>query len=174
MFELEHGEGEIALDEQDLAIISGLQEDGRRSYGQLAKTVGLSETAVRRRTQRLIDSGVIRIVAVSDTAYLRKTVGATVGVFCDDDATAVIEALDAMPEVDYIVSTAGKYRLLFEAQCKSNDELFQLTNRVLSVPGVSGLETHYYIKYHKQTYTWPPGVERRNVQDQVNEPEATI
>lgn len=157
---VESGEGG-GLDDQDLAIIASLQEDGRRSYGRLAETVGLSETAVRRRTQRLIDTSVIRIVAVPDAAYQRKTVGATIGLFCDGDPTAVIEALNSFPEIDYIVSTVGRYVLMVEAQCADNDEMFQLTTRILALPSVSGIECNYYIKYHKQTYSWPPGAGNR-------------
>ena len=166
------GDGElIDLDDQDLAIIASLQEDGRRSYGKLAEGVGLSETAARRRTQRMIDSGVIRIVAVADTAYRRTTVGATLGVMCDDDPTSAIAILNSMVEVDYIVSTAGRYSLLVEVQCVDSDELFELTNSILSIDGVSGVECHYYVKYHKQTYTWPPGTSR--IGSQMNVPDAS-
>lgn len=153
--------GGVALDAQDLAIVESLQEDGRKAYGKLAEMVGLSETAVRRRTQRMIDAGVIRIVAVPDMAYLRKTVGATLGIMCGGDAAATIEALNSMPEIDYIVSTSGRYSLLVEVQCGSNEELFDLVNRILSLEFVSGVESHYYLNYHKQTYSWPPGSPRR-------------
>ncbi|KQY78136.1 hypothetical protein ASD13_05645 [Microbacterium sp. Root1433D1] len=150
-----------SLDEQDLAIIASLQEDGRRSYGSLADAVGLSETAVRRRTQRLVEASIIRIVAVPDAAYLRKTVGATIGVFCDASPEPIIEALDAMPEIDYIVSTLGRYNLMVEAQGSSNEHLLELTHRILELEGVSGIESNYYVRYHKQTYSWPPSMASR-------------
>jgi Lrp/AsnC family transcriptional regulator, regulator for asnA, asnC and gidA len=145
----------LPMDEQDLAIIKSLQQDGRRSYGSLAESVGLSETAVRRRTQRLIDAKIMRIVAVPDAAHLRKTVGATIGVFTNGDSS-VIPGLDAMPEIDYIVSTLGRYNIIVEAKCSSNEELLELTDRMLALPGITGVECHYYVKYHKQTYSWPP------------------
>jgi len=55
-----------ALDELAKAIIEQLQQDGRRSYAVIAASVGLSEAAVRQRVQRLTDSGVVQIVAVTD------------------------------------------------------------------------------------------------------------
>ena len=155
-------DGAAFLDEQDLAIIASLQEDGRRSYGSLAEAVGLSETAVRRRTQRLIESSIIRIVAVPDAAYLRKTVGATIGIFCDASPEPIIQALDAMPEIDYIVSTLGRYNLMVEAQGTSDEHLLELNHRILGLDGVSGIESNYYVRYHKQTYSWPPSMASKN------------
>jgi Lrp/AsnC family transcriptional regulator for asnA, asnC and gidA len=58
------------LDTIDRQIISELQRDGRRAYGAIAQQVGLSEAAVRRRVQRLKDSGVMQIVAITDPLQL--------------------------------------------------------------------------------------------------------
>ena len=58
------------LDEVSKGIIEELQQDGRRSYAAIGKVVGLSEAAVRQRVQRLIDSGVMQIVAVTDPMEL--------------------------------------------------------------------------------------------------------
>ena len=55
-------------DEVSKAIIEQLQQDGRRSYAAIGAAVGLSEAAVRQRVQRLIRSGVVQIVAVTDPA----------------------------------------------------------------------------------------------------------
>ena len=55
-----------ALDSLDRKIITRLQRDGRRAYGAIAEEIGLSEAAVRRRVQRLKDSGVMQIVAITD------------------------------------------------------------------------------------------------------------
>ena len=54
------------LDDVSKAIIEQLQEDGRRPYASIGKAVGLSEAAVRQRVQRLLDAGVMQIVAVTD------------------------------------------------------------------------------------------------------------
>ena len=56
----------VGLDELSKRIVEQLQEDGRRPYATIAKVVGLSEAAVRQRVQRLLDGGVMQIVAVTD------------------------------------------------------------------------------------------------------------
>jgi Lrp/AsnC family transcriptional regulator for asnA, asnC and gidA len=53
------------LDPTDQAIVEHLQRDGRMPYTRLGAAVGLSEAAVRQRVQRLIDSGVMQVVAVT-------------------------------------------------------------------------------------------------------------
>jgi Lrp/AsnC family transcriptional regulator for asnA, asnC and gidA len=54
----------VQLDDVSKAIIEQLQTDGRRSYAEIGKAVGLSEAAVRQRVQKLTDSGVMQVVAV--------------------------------------------------------------------------------------------------------------
>jgi len=56
------------LDDVSKAIIEELQQDGRRSYAAIGKAVGLSDAAVRQRFQRLLDSDVMQIVAVTNPA----------------------------------------------------------------------------------------------------------
>ena len=60
----------MVLDDVSKAIIEQLQQDGRRSYAAIGKVVGLSEAAVRQRVQRLTDSGVMQVVAVTDPLEL--------------------------------------------------------------------------------------------------------
>lgn len=64
------------LDDVSLKIIAQLQEDGRRSYSAIAESVGLSDAAVRLRIKRLVDTGVVQVVAVTDPLQLgdRKSV----------------------------------------------------------------------------------------------------
>jgi len=45
------------LDDVSKAIIEQLQFDGRRSYAEIGKVVGLSEAAVRQRVQKLTETG---------------------------------------------------------------------------------------------------------------------
>ena len=62
--------GNHSVDDISKAIIEQLQEDGRRSYAAIGKAVGLSEAAVRQRVQKLTDSGIVQIVAVTDPLQL--------------------------------------------------------------------------------------------------------
>ena len=59
------------LDELSKAIIEKLQQDGRQSYAAIGKAVELSEAAVRQRVQRMVDGGVMQIVAVTVNCAFR-------------------------------------------------------------------------------------------------------
>jgi Lrp/AsnC family transcriptional regulator, regulator for asnA, asnC and gidA len=146
---------EPVLDETNKRIIEQLQRDGRMSYAALAKVVGLSEAAVRQRVQRLLDTGVMQIVAVTDPLTLGFARQVMVGVRVEGDIRPVAEALAAIPEVDYVVICAGGYDLLAELVCTDDDHLLHLLNdKIRAIPGVKTTETFVYLKLTKQTYAW--------------------
>ncbi len=143
------------LDATSKAIIEQLQEDGRRSYTEIAKAVGLSEAAVRQRVQRLTESGVMQIVAVTDPLQLGFYRQAMIGIRATGDTRLVADALSALDEVDYVVLTAGTFDLLVEVVCEDDGELLELLNsRIRTLDGVIATETFVYLKLHKQLYNW--------------------
>ena len=143
------------LDAPNRAIIEALQRDGRQPYGGIAEAVGLSEAAVRRRVQRLRESGIMQIVAVTDPLQLGFTRQAMVGISVEGDARKVAEKLSGMHEVDYVVMCAGSFDLLAEIVCEDDEHLLHVLNdSVRSIPGVRSTETFLYLKLAKQTYTW--------------------
>ena len=115
--------GGIVLDDVSKAIIEQLQADGRRPYAAIGKAVGLSEAAVRQRVQRLLDAGVMQIVAVTDPLQVGFPRQAMIGVGCEGDVEAVAEKIADMAEVDYVVITAGSFDLLVEVVCEDDDHL---------------------------------------------------
>lgn len=143
------------LDEIDKAIVRELQQDGRMPYSQLAPLVGLSQAAVRQRVQRLIDGGVVQVVAVTDPLRLGFTVQAMIGVRASGDLRHLAAQLAAVDEIDYVVVTAGSFDLLLEVVCADNDALLELLDReVRSLEGVRGAEVFTYLHLEKQTYSW--------------------
>jgi Lrp/AsnC family transcriptional regulator for asnA, asnC and gidA len=143
------------LDEVSKAIIEQLQQDGRRSYAAIGKVVGLSEAAVRQRVQRLIDSGVMQVVAVTDPLQLGFARQAMIGVSVSGPLEGVADALAQLDEVDYVVVAAGRYDLLVEVVCETDEHLLDLiSSRIRSLEGVVSTETFMYLKLRKQTYSW--------------------
>ena len=143
------------LDDVAKAIIEHLQEDGRQSYATIAKSVGLSEAAVRQRVQRLLDAEVMQIVAVTDPLQVGFRRQAMIGIRVDGDMAHVADALSAMPEVSYVVTTAGSFDLLAEVVCEDDDELLDLlSRRIRTLSGVQTTETFVYLKLNKQHYNW--------------------
>ena len=145
----------VGLDELSKRIVEQLQEDGRRSYATIAKVVGLSEAAVRQRVQRLLDGGVMQIVAVTDPLRVGFQRQALVGLKIEGDLREAARHLAGIEEVDYVVVCAGSFDLLAEIVCEDDDHLLAILNdHVRTIPGVTNTETFVYLRLEKQTYTW--------------------
>jgi Lrp/AsnC family transcriptional regulator for asnA, asnC and gidA len=145
----------VPPDDIDKAIIRELQIDGRIAYAQLGPKVGLSQAAVRQRVQRLIENGVMQVVAVTNPLMLGFNLQAMIGVHAEGDLRAIAEKLAEVPEIDYVVIASGRFDLLVEVVCADNEELLTLVTDVIrSVPGVRATEIFTYLHLQKQTYSW--------------------
>ncbi|MEK7662634.1 MAG: Lrp/AsnC family transcriptional regulator [Actinomycetota bacterium] len=143
------------LDDVSKAIIEQLQEDGRRSYAEIGKAVGLSEAAVRQRVQKLTEAGVMQVVAVTDPMQLGFYRQAMIGLRCSGDTRAIADKLAALEAVDYVVLTAGSFDIMAEVVCESDEDLINLLNeQIRKLEGVVSTETFAYLKLHKQLYNW--------------------
>jgi len=142
------------IDETDRAIIEELQRDGRVPYTRLGSAVGLSEAAARQRVQRLIDSEVMQVVAVTNPLSHGKRRMAMIGVRTEGPTDDIAKTLQSMRDIDYLVVSAGSFDLMAEVVVADDGDLLDLTNRIRSVPGVRSTETFIYLDLVKQTFTW--------------------
>jgi Lrp/AsnC family transcriptional regulator for asnA, asnC and gidA len=143
------------LDDVSKAIIYALQQDGRRPYSAIAEEVGISEGAVRQRVQRLVSTGVMQIVAVTDPTELGFGREAMIGICCSGDSLQVAERLTQIDAIDYVVLTAGRFDVVVEVVCEDDAQLLEILNtRIRSLPGVYLAETLVYLKTLKQQYNW--------------------
>ena len=128
----------MELDELDRALASLLQEDGRRSFAEMAKALDQSESTVRFRFKRLIDRGVIRgVVALVNP----RTVGLneSAALFIKANATKlddVLRDLNAIREVPHIYQFTGDYDVIAIVMGRDVDHLNSIVRKVKSIPGV--------------------------------------
>jgi len=144
----------VRLDGTDKRIIRALQEDGRMPYSKLGPLVGLSAPAVRQRVLQLIDQGVMQVVAVTDPLTLGFGIQAMLGVKVAGPLDVVADAVADIEEVDYVVLTTGRFDMLLEIVCETNEHLLATVNQVRSLERVSDVEVFGYIELVKQTYDW--------------------
>ncbi|MGY1630184.1 Lrp/AsnC family transcriptional regulator [Geodermatophilus sp. SYSU D01186] len=98
------------MDAVDRQLIDLLGANGRASYAELARQVGLSAPAVHERVGKLEAAGVIMgYRAVVDPAAVGLDVTALISVIESDavDDTGIEDALRAMPEVEDCWRVAG-------------------------------------------------------------------
>ena len=145
----------VVLDDIDKAIIRELQVDGRTPYAKLGPAVGLSQAAVRQRVQRLIDSGVMQVVAVTDPQMLGFSLQAMIGLQIEGDVRPVAATLAAIERVEYVVVATGRYDILIEVVADGSADLLDFLNdSVRAVAGVRHAEVFTYLQLEKQTYSW--------------------
>lgn len=132
-----------------------MQTDGRIAYTRLGALIGLSEAATRQRVQRLIDGGIVQIVAVTNPLILgfRRRM-AMIGVRTEGPTEVIADALEAITDIEYLVITAGSFDFMCEVVVPDDERLLALTNRIRAVPGVTATETFIYLSLVKQTYAW--------------------
>ncbi len=145
---------EERLDTLDQQLIERLQADGRTPYTALAAELGVAEATVRKRVNRLLDSGILRIVGVTSREKLGLRTQAIVGVKVDGDSVdQVIAELQPLDVVRYIGVAAGEFDLILELATVSNEELFMFLTRTLrDIPGVVASQTSLIMKVPKKNY----------------------
>jgi Lrp/AsnC family transcriptional regulator for asnA, asnC and gidA len=147
---------DLPLDDLDRKITRHLQEDGRRSYREIARALDVPEGTVRWRARRLIDSGALRIVAIPDPFRLGYRILAFVLLRVEPGTQEkVIDALVSWPEVTYVSSCTGHVDIYIQVVCRDHDQLFQMLSRKIpDIGGVTSTETFMELKMHKVSYVY--------------------
>ena len=145
----------MELDWMDKAIIRELQVDGRMAYAKLAPRVGLSEAATRQRVNKLLDRGVMEIVAITDPTTLGLRHQSLVGINVDMHVRTVADELAKIDDIDYVVVTAGRYDVIAEVFTTDAIQFMHVVNdRIRPIAGIKNLETITYLDLVKQSYNW--------------------
>lgn len=155
------------IDRVDRALIRELQTDARQSNVALAKKVGLTEGAVRRRVDALLAAGAIRIAAVADPSALGLQRHAIIGLRCESSRTEELSAaLSEMRELSYVYETAGTYDIIVVGFFASDEQLrLFLTRKLARLPGVLRTETFYVMKTLKRSFRWGEAEEDGEAED---------
>ena len=144
----------MKLDHTDRAIVEHLQRDGRAPFTHVAAELGLSEGAVRRRVQRLTESGYMQVVAVTDPLSIGDRRVALIGLRISGRTERAAEWVGALAEVEYLVATAGRYDLMFEVIVRSEAHLLELLSTLRDRADVVEVEAFPCLKLYKQTFAW--------------------
>jgi DNA-binding Lrp family transcriptional regulator/predicted transcriptional regulator len=144
------------LDNLDRQVIALLQRDGRTSNVEIARELGVAEGTVRKRLERLIESGIIRVTAVANPGVLSNATPVFVGVEVDlQRLEQVATALAGMPEVLRVAIVAGEYDIIIEAVLPAMDRLLPfLRDRVGAIPGVKHTATFQVLELAKWSSDW--------------------
>jgi Lrp/AsnC family transcriptional regulator, regulator for asnA, asnC and gidA len=161
------GEVMPQLDDVDRQVIAALQVDGRRSYARIAADVGVSESVIRYRVQRLEKSGVLQIVGIANPLRLGFDLMSLIQVSVEPGTLDEVAAqVRSYPEVSYLAATAGGYDLIVEVVCRDTAHFSDLLQgRLQRIPGVRSTTSSLVLEIHKMAYGWGVGGERAPMAD---------
>ena len=155
--ELRQQARDLAEDAMNREIIERLQDDGRMSFSEIARELSTSEATVRNRVNRMIETRLLRIIAVVDPSSLGHTFYAMVGikVSAGADPRRVAKVFVDSNEVTYVLFTAGNYDLLVEVICEEA-EAFRtfLLDRCYNNPEIASVEPMVGLQLLKSLMKW--------------------
>ncbi len=147
------------VDELDRKIIKMLQADGRLSNTEIARSLEITETTVRKRIAHLLDERLMSIVAVPTPEASGMNLSAILGVSVE--LTAIRQVADTIrtyPEVRYVGMSSGRYDLIVEAFFVDQEHLLEfVTDKLGGLSGITNLETSIILKVVKFSYEWEIG-----------------
>ena len=134
--------GRNVLDEIDLQIISELQKDGRAAFSQIAETMGFSPGMIRLRYNRLVESGFLKVLAISNPVKMGYKFMAMIGIKLEGSKlNRVAEMIAELDEVIYLIATSGAYDLFAEVICTDQDNLLKfLGEKLTPIDGIQETE----------------------------------
>lgn len=137
----------MELDQTDLTLVDALQHDASQRLEDLARLVKMAPSSVHERLRRLERDGVIRRWTVEiDAAALGLGVLAYVGIRATKPCSAILHALEAIPEIEECHSVAGELSMLVKVRVAGTPSLLELAERLRQIPGIEGTETTIVLK----------------------------
>jgi len=129
------------LDERDYKLLELLRRDGRAPYASLARELGLTESAVRKRISRLKRLGVIRRFTIEYQAPGEVAALILVKVQPPINSREVSRRIMGNSMVDRVYEVTGEYDIVVMARARSTDDLNNIIDYIRSIEGVTSTYT---------------------------------
>ena len=156
-----------SLDQTDRDIVSLLQEDGRMPFREIGRRLNVSEGTVRRRYERMVEGGLLRVLATGDPMNFGIQVDALTLIKTEPRTVeAVAQMLSSLEAVRYVGISIGSADVVIESLHPSMDSLYRfLTQDLPSINGVSSYETIQIAKILKSDWDWKAWLKRMEEQE---------
>ena len=134
----------MQLDNTDLEIVRLLSEDGRASYSDISKSIGVSAGTVRNRIKHMRSAGFLHVKGWLDP--YRSGVGVHAILLVKVRCGRVDEAISALADLDetgYVATLAGSWDAVVDAFCDDVAHLRRLIHdKIQRIDGVLDFSTH--------------------------------
>lgn len=146
--------GSEGLDEVDRYIIEAMRQDGRVAFAQIAQQLNVSPGMIRVRYNRLVEQGILKVVAITNPLRMGYSTMAMIGIRTDGERMLeVAEKVSAFDEVIYLIVVSGRYDIMAEIVCRDHADFLRfLTEKLYKVEGVRESESFLHLKIQKEVY----------------------
>jgi Lrp/AsnC family transcriptional regulator for asnA, asnC and gidA len=142
------------LDDIDRYIIEAMRRDGRVAFAQIAQQLNVSPGMIRVRYNRLVEFGILKVVAITNPLRMGYKTMAMIGIRTEGNKMLeVAEKVAELDEVIYLIVVSGRYDILAEIVCRDHEHLLQfLTEKLYIIDGVRESESFMHLKIVKEVY----------------------
>ncbi len=156
----------VKLDKVDVVILKHLVRDGRSSNTEIAKSIGVSDVAIKKRIDSLKNRKILKsITALIDYSVLGFE--SPVFLFFKTLPEKTREILNKLIQLDYIQEaflTSGEYSIIAKAIFKKNSDLVKILSDFESMPGITELKQSLIISQEKDSRDLPSSALQNNLQ----------
>jgi Lrp/AsnC family transcriptional regulator, regulator for asnA, asnC and gidA len=144
----------VSLDEIDQHILDAMRKDGRAAFAQIAAKLKVSPGMIRQRYNRLVEMGLLKVVAISNPLQRGFKTMALIGIRTDGNQMLdVADAISKLKEVVYLVVVSGRFDIMAEVICRDHEDLLNfITEKLYAIDGVRESETFMHLKIVKEIY----------------------
>ena len=131
------------IDSLDERLIKLLEQDAYRNSQVLAKQLSVTSSTVRRRMQKLIQQGTLRIIARPEPSKVGFPLRAIIAFdVAHEKVRPVMKMLASCPEIRWLAATSGRFDLMALVWSTSTDKLFEfIETEISTMEGVKNTET---------------------------------
>ncbi|HSF01262.1 MAG TPA: Lrp/AsnC family transcriptional regulator [Nitrososphaeraceae archaeon] len=134
------------IDSFDEKIIKILQNDARKPFVEIANTIGLSESAVRRRIKNLTDNNIIKKFTIEIDNSEKTSAITLISVASSSDSSTVTSKLLNLEGVDVVYEITGQYDIAAIISAPAISEINSYIDEVRKIEGVSDTNTVIILK----------------------------
>lgn len=137
------------IDSFDEKIIKILQEDSRRSFVEIANSIGLSESAVRRRVRNLTDNKFIKRFTIEISQNEKTSAITLISVASTSDTSTVTSRLLKLEGIEVVYEITGQYDIAAIISAPAISQINSYIDEVRKIEGVSDTNTVIILKTMK-------------------------
>jgi DNA-binding Lrp family transcriptional regulator len=138
----------------DLRLISALDTNGRASYAELSRSLGISISTISKKVKSLLNDKIIQIQAIPNPNRLGQTAHALVAIRTSvNKLEDVCKRLEVYPSIDLLAAVFGRFNLVASVQFTNWDDLHDFISSVIAaIDCITDMEVFFAKENKKRFY----------------------